>query len=141
VATTKIGLKRQVTIPRDVFEALRLAVGDVLDVQAQSGKVVLVPKKLMGRAAVPDLTPKEQKLLARAQRKIERIRQDLASARGLTPEEAELAARVGLIAWDERWWWTEEWQRGERAAERDLRAGRTKTFESIEELIKDLRGK
>ena len=36
------------------------------------------------------------------------------------------------------YWWTEEWQKGERAAERDVRAGRVKTFSSVEELIRDL---
>lgn len=33
VATTKIGPKHQVTIPKSVFEALHLEVGDILDVQ------------------------------------------------------------------------------------------------------------
>ena len=78
-------------------------------------------------------------LLARAEEKIKRIRQDLASARGLTEEEADAAAKVGLIARDQRWWWTEEWQRGEREVERDLRAGRTKVFRSAEQLIEELR--
>jgi len=36
------------------------------------------------------------------------------------------------------YWWTEEWQKGERAAERDIRAGRVQTFSSVEELLRDL---
>lgn len=140
MSTTKIGPKHQVTIPKDVFDKLSLEVGDYVDVQEQAGRIVLIPKRLVEKAPVPKLTPKEQKVLARAKRKIEAIRQDLASSRGLTREEADLAARVGLIDRDQRWWWTEEWQSGEREAEKDLRAGRTKVFESVEDLTNDLRG-
>jgi len=93
----------------------------------------------MKEMQVPKLTAREQKALARAEEKIQRIRQDLASARGLTEEEADLASKVGLIALDQRWWWTEESQRGEREVERDLRAGRTQAFESAEQLLDDLR--
>ena len=79
--------------------------------------------------------------LARAREKIRRIRRDLASARGLTIEEADVAAKVGLIAQGQQWWWTEEWQKGEREAERDLRAGRIRGFESAEQFFQDLRSR
>ncbi len=133
--------KHQVTITKDVFEKLHLEVGDILDTEIQGGKLILVPKKLMEKAPVPKLSPKEQKLLARARQKIGRIRQDLASAQGLTQKEADTAARVGVIAWDQRWWWTEEWQRGEREAEQNLQVGRSKSFESAGQLIEDLRSR
>lgn len=93
----------------------------------------------MEKAPVLKLTASEQKLLGKAREKIQRIRRDLASGRGLTPEEAKAAVKVGLIARDQRWWWTEEWQKEEREAERDLRAGRTKAFESADQLFEDLR--
>ncbi len=98
MSTTKIGPKHQVTIPKDVFEALHLEIGDILDAQSQAGRVVLMPKRLVEKAPGPDLTAKEQRVLARARRKIERIRKDLGAARGLTASEAALAARAGLIA-------------------------------------------
>lgn len=72
----------------------------------------------------PRLTPAEQRTRARAQAKIERIRRDLLHAKGLTTEEAEVAARAGLIDPEQRYWWTEAWQKSERAAEADARAGR-----------------
>ncbi len=140
MATTKIGPKHQVTIPKDVFEALHLEIGDILDAQMERGRVVLVPKKLVEKAPVPELTVKERRVLLRVRQKIDRIRRDLASARGLNAEEADLAARVGLIDKDQRWWWTEEWQKGEREAENDIRRGRTKAFANTEALLKDLRG-
>ena len=36
------------------------------------------------------------------------------------------------------YFWMERWQRGEREAEDDLRAGRFKEFTSIDELLQDL---
>ena len=141
MSTTRIGLKHQVTIPKDAFEKLHLEVGDVLEAEVSQGKLVLVPKKLTEKAPVASLTVKEQKLLATAREKIKRIRRDLASARGLTATEAAVAAKAGLIAQEQRWWWTEEWQKGEREAERDLRASRTKVFENAEEFLEDLRSR
>ncbi|SRR6266446_1294532 len=138
---TKIGPKRQITIPEDAFRALRLDVGDVLEGRVDDGMLVLVPRERTKKAALPKLTPALRKLLTRAKRKIERIRRDLASARGLTPEEAQVAVRAGLIPRDQRWWWTEPWQRGEREAEGELRAGRTRAFDDVDDLIQDLRGR
>jgi AbrB family looped-hinge helix DNA binding protein len=43
-----------------------------------------------------------------------------------------------LIDKDQTWFWTEEWQAAEREAEDDLRAGRLKAFETLDELIADL---
>jgi AbrB family looped-hinge helix DNA binding protein len=38
------------------------------------------------------------------------------------------------------WFWTKEWQAGEREADADLAAGRMETFESDEAFIKALHG-
>ena len=141
MSRTRIGPNHQIKIPTHVFARLHLAVGDVLEVETRAGKLLLVPKNTSQRTKSADMTEREQKLLARAHRKMRRIRQDPVSSRGLTPEEADMAARAGLIAADERWWWTEDWQQGEREAEGDVRAGRTKAFESVKELINDLRGR
>lgn len=139
MSTTKIGPKHQVTIPKDVFERLHLGVGDVLEAEVQQGKLILIPKMLTEKAPAPKLTAKEQYLLGQAREKIKRIRKDLAFARGLSSKEAEVAVKAGLIAEDQRWWWTEEWQKGEREAQRDLLAGRTRAFENAEQLMEDLR--
>jgi bifunctional DNA-binding transcriptional regulator/antitoxin component of YhaV-PrlF toxin-antitoxin module len=44
-----------------------------------------------------------------------------------------------LIPKDQLWFWTPEWQKKEREADEDIAQGRVKEFESVEELIKDLR--
>ena len=136
----RIGPKHQVTIPKDVFEALRLDVGDFLEAAAQGGHIILTPKQLAAKAPAPRLTPAEQRALVRAKAKIARIQRDLLHAQGLTKEESQVAAKAGLIDPDQRYWWTEAWQQGERAAEADVRAGRLlgpfATVEALKESLK-----
>ena len=134
MAAIRIGPKHQVTIPQQVFGALKLNVGDFLDAKAQNGRIVLTPMQLAAKVPAPRLAPPEQRTLARAKAKIERIRQDLLRARGLTPGEARVAAKVGLIDPAQAYWWTEAWQKGERAAEADRRAGKfLGAFASVKE--------
>lgn len=134
----RVGPKHQVTIPKAVFARLELAVGDFLDAEADAGRIVLTPKRLAAKAPAPRLSPNEQRVLIRAQAKVERIQRDLRHARGLTAEEARVAAKVGLIDPDQQYWWTEAWQKGERAAESDLRGRRARTFGNPEEFLRTL---
>jgi len=46
-----------------------------------------------------------------------------------------------LVDKSQAYFWTKKWQEGERAAAEDIKAGRVKTFESVDELIKDLEQK
>jgi len=43
-----------------------------------------------------------------------------------------------VIDKDQTWFWTQEWQAAERKAESDLREGRTKAYDNLDELIADL---
>lgn len=138
MSLVKIGPKCQITIPRQIFEKLEFNVGDEVEITIQQGKLVINPKRQV-EGAVAKLSPEEQKLLISAKAKIAAINKDMCNSRGLTNAEAEVAAKVGLIDPDQKWWWTEEWQKGEREAEADIRAGRvSKPFESLKELIEDL---
>lgn len=47
MSLTKIGPKHQVTIPMDVFEQLKLAVGEYLDVRLRGSAITLVPQRLI----------------------------------------------------------------------------------------------
>lgn len=141
MSTTWVRPGHRIIIPKDVAEKLHLEVGDALEAEVRRGKLVFVPKRAKEHKQEPERSPAERRMLARIRRKLDRIRTDLISARGLTPREAELAAEAGLITTEQRWWWTEQWQRGERQAERELRAGRTKAFGSAEDLIRDLRAR
>lgn len=39
---------------------------------------------------------------------------------------------------DQAWFWTEEWQSGEKQADEDIAAGRYKAFNDMDSLIADL---
>ncbi len=43
-----------------------------------------------------------------------------------------------LIPEGEEWFWTEEWQAGEREAQAEIEAGKVKHFDSMEEFLTDL---
>ena len=43
-----------------------------------------------------------------------------------------------LVDKNQAYFWTKEWQEAEREASEDIKAGQVKTFDSAEELIKDL---
>jgi hypothetical protein len=43
-----------------------------------------------------------------------------------------------LVDKSQAYFWTRRWQEGEREADEDIKAGRVKTFDSVDELIKDL---
>jgi len=43
-----------------------------------------------------------------------------------------------LVDKSQAYFWTRKWQEGERAADEDIKAGRVKTFDSVDDLIKDL---
>lgn len=43
-----------------------------------------------------------------------------------------------LIPADQAWYWTKEWQEGEKEAEADISAGRIKSFDDVDDLLEDL---
>jgi AbrB family looped-hinge helix DNA binding protein len=44
-----------------------------------------------------------------------------------------------LVDKNQAYFWTKKWQDAEKEADEDVRAGRVKVFDSVEELIKDLK--
>jgi AbrB family looped-hinge helix DNA binding protein len=43
-----------------------------------------------------------------------------------------------IVDKSQAYFWTKEWQEAEREASADIKAGRVKTFDNVEELLKDL---
>lgn len=135
----KIGTKHQVVIPRDIFNQFNLQIGSWLEFGVNNRQIVLTPKQLISKSTVPKLNDKEQKILARAKKKVNQIDTDMIHSKGLTDNEIKVAVKVGLIDDDQKWWWHEGWQNGEREAERDIAEGRvSKIYTDIDEMIKDL---
>ena len=46
-----------------------------------------------------------------------------------------------LVDASQAYFWTEEWQKGERKADEDIKAGRVKRFKSAPDAVKHLEGK
>ena len=48
------------------------------------------------------------------------------------------SAMTKLSDKSQAYFWTKQWQEGEKEADEDIKAERVKTFESVEDLLKDL---
>lgn len=46
---------------------------------------------------------------------------------------------ASLIPREQLWFWSEEWQRKEREADEDIAQGKLKSFETADELLKELK--
>lgn len=137
---TKIGSRHQVTIPINIFKKLNLQEGGLLEAVEQKGSILLVPKQVTSKPAVPRLNKEEQKIVIEAKKKIKKICTDLINSVGLNDKEIEVAVKTGLIDQDQSYWWYEDWQKGEREAERDIANGNLiGPFDNIEDALKSLK--
>ncbi len=91
-----------------------------MEAKAEDQKIVLVPKKLVTKTSVVPLSKEGQKALKKAQAKIEKTKQDMVHSKGLSEEELAVAVKMGMIDYDQAWGWTEEWQNGEREAQKEI---------------------
>ena len=133
--TVKITTKHQVVIPHEVFKKLNLAVGDILEAFEKDGKVIMVPKRLADRVPAAALSASEQRILERAQDKIELINSDPLNSKGLTKPEIRVAVKAGLIDAEQAWWWTEKSQKGYREGLAEIdREGISDGFERVKDL-------
>jgi len=57
---------------------------------------------------------------------------------GEVEDEKAVLMPKKLVDKSQAYFWTRRWQEGEREADEDIKAGRVKTFDSVDELIKDL---
>jgi len=53
-------------------------------------------------------------------------------------EDAIVIRPVLIIDKAQSWFWTKKWQKAEREADEDIKAGRVKTFDEVDSLMKDL---
>ena len=66
----KIGQRRQVVIPKDIFEALGLQTGDFVEVTQVKRTVVIKPKKIVDADDV--LTPEEEAIVRKGEAQLRR---------------------------------------------------------------------
>ena len=136
---SKITTRHQVTIPQEVFEKLKLKVGEHVEMVEEKGKIIMTPQQVVARAPAAKLSAQEQELLQVAKQKIQAIQKDLEHSTGLTLEETDVAAKAGLIDPDQKYWWLEEWQEGEREVERNYREGNFEVFDNAQDFLKSLK--
>ncbi len=143
VKATKAGI----VIPRELlggfeeFEEAEVVRGNGKIVVILKVKRVSLRKKAAAKTPAPKLTLKEKTLLAYAKKKIAAINRNIRTAKGLTEAETKIAAQAGLIDPEQRWWWTEEWQKGERRTQRDIDEGRvSKAYDNVDEALRELKG-
>lgn len=65
---SRIGQRRQIVIPKKVFDALALAEGDFMEVTAENGRVAMKPRKVS--PADDDLTGADSKKLRHAMKQL-----------------------------------------------------------------------
>jgi AbrB family looped-hinge helix DNA binding protein len=67
---SKLGQRRQVVIPKEICDELRLQEGDFVEVTSAEGQVVITPKKLVDADDV--LTPEEEKLVRKGEAQLKK---------------------------------------------------------------------
>lgn len=67
---SKVGQRRQVVIPKDVYDELGLSEGDFVEFQSNNGQVLIKAKKLVDADDV--LTPEEEKVVRKGEAEIKR---------------------------------------------------------------------
>jgi AbrB family looped-hinge helix DNA binding protein len=70
VRVGRVGQRRQVVIPRDILDALKLQAGDLVAFAEQKDGVLITPKR--ARSADDVLTPAETKLVRRGEAEFKR---------------------------------------------------------------------
>lgn len=63
------------------------------------------------------------------------------ASRNLATDLRYPALRVKKMQGGQAYFWTTRWQKAEKEAAQDIKAGRVKSFDSVDELIKDLEQK
>ncbi|MBI2097458.1 MAG: AbrB/MazE/SpoVT family DNA-binding domain-containing protein [Candidatus Vogelbacteria bacterium] len=85
VNISKVGQRRQVVIPKKIFDSVGLKIGHFIEVSQKGNEVVIRPQAVVHRDEV--LTPAEEKLVARGFRQLKRgehiIWKDLKHEQGL----------------------------------------------------------
>lgn len=80
----------------------------------------------------------QMRSLARQVQLASAARQSLEVPADLVDVLAEYLRETMAVVEDQAWFWSEEWQAGEREAEADVAARRVQVFGSMEDLLADL---
>ena len=93
----------QVSLPARLSKKFGIAEGDYVEMEETEDGILVKPVTVTERVPAPRLTPKEERILEKAKAKRAKIKVDLASAKGLTKEEAQVAIKAVLIDPAQAW--------------------------------------
>ena len=68
----RVGQRRQVVIPREIFEKLNMREGDFVAFAAERGGVLMKPKRVVDRDDATTLTAEEAKIVRRGEAQLKR---------------------------------------------------------------------
>ena len=131
MAVVKVNITGEGHIPLgpEVLARVYMRAGDEVEIEPVTRGVLLIKSRFLAQ---------EEARLSQVGRKMARIRDNLAAAEGLTLDEILLAAQYNLINPEQGYWWSEEWQAGEREVEQERETGQVAAFESVDALLADL---
>jgi len=110
MAVVKVNITGEGHIPLgpEVLARVYMRAGDGVEIEPVARGVLSIRSRSLAQ---------EEAWLAQVRRRMVRIRDSLAAAEGLTLDEILLAAQHNLIDPEQVYWWSEEWQAGEREVE------------------------
>ena len=131
MAVVKVSITDEGHIPigPEVLARVYMRAGDEIEIEPVARGVLLIKSRSLAQ---------EETRLTQIKQKMARIRQDLATAEWLTLDDLLLAAQYNLIDPEQGYWWSEEWQAGEREVEQEKETGQVAAFESVDALLADL---
>jgi len=118
-----------IPLEAEVLARVSMRAGDEVEIEPVTRGVLLIKSRSLAQ---------EEARLAQVRRKMVQIRDNLAAAEGLTLDEILLAAQYDLIDPEQGYWWSEEWQAGEREVEQERETGQVAAFESVDALLAEL---
>jgi predicted DNA-binding antitoxin AbrB/MazE fold protein len=110
-------------------------------VKAKFTKGVIKPFGVLGLKEGDELELIYQKVKKTDKKLLSEIKRKMETQEGLNKGERKIAIQAGLIDKDQEWFWTPEWQAGEKKADEDERLGRVSgPFDTAEEAVAHLNG-
>ncbi len=117
----------KIKLPAEFSKRLNIKAGVILRIEISGNQLILRPTER--RKNYPSASA-----ILKVQKKIARINNKAARAKGLTKAEFEVAIKAGLIDKEQAWFWSIAWQRKEREADRS----RTFEFDNVKEALEFL---
>jgi bifunctional DNA-binding transcriptional regulator/antitoxin component of YhaV-PrlF toxin-antitoxin module len=127
IALQTVDRNLKIKLPVEFLTRLKIRAGENLHAEIAGDRLILRPA--YRRKNYPSGSA-----ILKVQKKIERINNKTARAKGLTKAELDVAIQSGLIDKKQAWFWTMGWQKMEKEADRS----RTFEFDNVKDALEFL---